>query len=83
MNAPQLVVAVPAILFLLTGLSIFRAIFVITMSPGASVEGTVGLFNAMIIILAVAAGVVLGDNLSRPLTRGLSHTEQRRRNRRR
>ncbi|MCU1572241.1 MAG: hypothetical protein JWO93_323 [Micrococcaceae bacterium] len=83
MNAPQLVVAVPAILFLLTGLSIFRAIFVITMSPGASVEGTVGLFNAMIIILAVAAGVVLGDNLSRPLTRGLSHTEHRRRNRRR
>ena len=82
MGAPQLVVAVPSILFLLTGLSIFRAMFAMTITPNASADGTVGLFNALIIILAVAAGVVLGDNLARPLTRGQGSNE-RRRNRRR
>ncbi|WP_442951290.1 threonine/serine ThrE exporter family protein [Paenarthrobacter sp. Z7-10] len=82
MGAPQLVVAVPSILFLLVGLSIFRAMFVMTITPSASVEGAVGLFNALIIIMAVAAGVVLGDNLARPLTRGQGSNEKRRNRRR-
>ncbi len=82
MGAPQLVVAVPSIIFLLVGLSIFRAMFVMTITPEASVEGAVGLFNALIIILAVAAGVVLGDNLARPLTRGQGSNEKRRNRRR-
>jgi uncharacterized membrane protein YjjB (DUF3815 family) len=77
MGAPQLVVAVPSILFLLTGLSIFRAMFVITITPDQSVLGAVGLFNALVVILAVAAGVVLGDNLARPFTRGLASHDKR------
>ncbi len=82
MGAPQLVIAVPSSIFLLVGLSIFRAMFVMTITPAASVEGAVGLFNALIIILAVAAGVVLGDNLARPLTRGHGSNEKRRNRRR-
>jgi len=69
LNAPQLVVAVPSLIFLLVGLSIFRAMFVMTLTPEDSVAGAVGIFNALIVILAVAAGVVLGDNIARPLTR--------------
>ncbi|MGO4382717.1 threonine/serine exporter ThrE family protein [Specibacter sp. RAF43] len=82
LKAPQLVVAVPSIVFLLVGLSIFRAMFVMTLTPEDSVTGAVGIFNALIIILAVAAGVVLGDNMARPLTRGQGR-QDRRRNRRR
>ena len=82
LRAPQLVVAVPSILFLLVGLSIFRAMFVLTLTPDDSVTGAVGLFNALVVILAVAAGVVLGDNMARPFTRGQGHRD-RRSNRRR
>ncbi|MCC9066795.1 threonine/serine exporter family protein [Arthrobacter cryoconiti] len=82
MRAPQLVVAVPSIIFLLVGLSIFRAMFVMTLTPEDSVTGAVGIFNALVVILAVAAGVVLGDNIARPLTR-TNGNKDRRRNRRR
>lgn len=82
LSAPQLVVAVPSVIFLLVGLSIFRAMFVMTLTPEDSVTGAVGLFNALIVILAVAAGVVLGDNMARPFTRS-DGQKDRRRNRRR
>lgn len=82
LGAPQLVVAVPSIIFLLVGLSIFRAMFVMTLTPDDSVSGAVGIFNALVIILAVAAGVVLGDNIARPFTRS-NGQKDRRRNRRR
>lgn len=83
LGAPQLVVAVPSIIFLLVGLSIFRAMFVMTLSPEDSVTGAVGIFNALIVILAVAAGVVLGDNIARPFTRSSNGPRDGRRNRRR
>lgn len=82
LRAPQLVVAVPSIIFLLVGLSIFRAMFVITLTPDDSAAGAVGILNALIVILAVAAGVVLGDNIARPLA-GTKGQKDRRRNRRR
>ena len=82
LGAPQLVVAVPSILFLLTGLSIFRAMFALTISTESSLEGVTGLFNALVVILGIAAGVVLGDNLARPLWRR-SFSVEGRRNRRR
>ncbi|WP_082000393.1 threonine/serine exporter ThrE family protein [Arthrobacter sp. PAMC 25486] len=83
LGAPQLVVAVPSIIFLLVGLSIFRAMFVMTLTPEDSVTGAVGIFNALVIILAVAAGVVLGDNIARPFTRSSNGPRDKRRNRRR
>ncbi|MGO2542576.1 threonine/serine ThrE exporter family protein [Specibacter sp. AOP5-B1-6] len=77
LGAPQLVVAVPSIIFLLVGLSIFRAMFVMTLTPDDSVTGAVGIFNALVVILAVAAGVVLGDNAARPFTRSIGHRYKR------
>lgn len=82
LGAPQLVVAVPSVIFLLVGLSIFRAMFVMTLTPEDSVTGAVGIFNALVVILAVAAGVVLGDNIARPFTRSGGQNIKRRNRRR-
>lgn len=82
LGAPQLVVAVPSILFLLTGLSIFRAMFALTVATESSLDGVIGLFNALVVILGVAAGVVLGDNLARPFWRSRFSVETRRNRRR-
>jgi uncharacterized membrane protein YjjB (DUF3815 family) len=72
------VVAVPAILFLLPGLTIFRSMYGIAMDTGALVDGLIGLFNASATIMAIAAGVVLGDTLARPFTTALQANERRR-----
>jgi uncharacterized membrane protein YjjP (DUF1212 family) len=82
LGAPQLVVAVPAVLFLYPGLTIFRSMYMLTIDSGVASDGAFGLFNALTIVLAVAAGVVLGDNLARPFTRKLN-ADERQRNRRR
>jgi uncharacterized membrane protein YjjP (DUF1212 family) len=78
MGAPQLVVAVPAILFLLPGLTIFRSMYVIAMNTDAMESGIIGLFNASAVIMAIAAGVVLGDTIARPFTTALQANERRR-----
>lgn len=77
MGAPQLVIAVPSVLFLLPGLTIFRSMYEIAMDAGA-VGGVVGFFYATLVIMAVAAGSVLGDTLARPLTTKLQGNERRR-----
>ncbi|MHA7220553.1 threonine/serine exporter family protein [Arthrobacter sp. MDT1-48-3] len=82
LGAPQLVVAVPAVLFLYPGLTIFRSMYMLTIDSEVVSDGALGLFNALTVVLAIAAGVVLGDNLARPFTRKLSSNE-RQRNRRR
>lgn len=82
LGAPQLVVAVPAVLFLYPGLTIFRSMYMLTLDADMVNDGALGLFNALTVVLAIAAGVVLGDNLARPFTRKLGSTE-RQRNRRR
>ncbi|WP_372698495.1 threonine/serine exporter family protein [Arthrobacter sp. JSM 101049] len=82
MGAPQLVVAVPAVTFLLPGLMIFRAMYGITIDAGQVSVGLIQMFNAFTIILAIAGGVVLGDTVARPFTKGWI-THERRRIRRR
>jgi uncharacterized membrane protein YjjP (DUF1212 family) len=82
MGAPQLVVAVPAVMFLYPGLTVFRSMYAVTIESEMIDAGAVGLFNALTVILAIAGGVVLGDNLARPLTRGLASNERRRNKRR-
>ncbi len=77
MGAPQLVVAVPGILFLLPGLTIFRSMYEIAMDSGAVLDGLVGMFNATMVIMAIAAGVVLGDTIARPFTRSFRANERR------
>ncbi|HXF03149.1 MAG TPA: threonine/serine exporter family protein [Arthrobacter sp.] len=82
MGTPQLVVAVPAVLFLLPGLSVFRSIFELTVNSEAPFNGILGLFGALTVILAIAGGAVLGDHLARPFTKGLGSNESRRARRR-
>lgn len=82
MGAPQLVVAVPAVTFLLPGLTIFRAMYGITIDASDMSVGLIQMFNAFTIILAIAGGVVLGDTVARPFTKGWN-THERRRIRRR
>jgi uncharacterized membrane protein YjjP (DUF1212 family) len=78
LGAPQLVVAVPAALILLPGLKIFRSMYVLTVQEADVLLGSGGMLNAGAIVLGVAAGIVLGDNLARPLTKGLASNERRR-----
>lgn len=82
MGAPQLVVAVPAALILLPGLTIFRSMYVLTIEESEILMGAGGILNAGAIVLGVAAGIVLGDTLARPLTRSLASNERRRARRR-
>ncbi len=82
MGAPQLVVAVPAALILLPGLTIFRSMYVLTIEESQILAGAGGMLNAGAIVLGVAAGIVLGDTLARPLTRSLASNERRRARRR-
>ncbi|MBO1267551.1 threonine/serine ThrE exporter family protein [Arthrobacter cavernae] len=78
LGAPQLVVAVPAALILLPGLKIFRSMYVLTVEEGDILLGAGGMLNAAAIVMGVAAGIVLGDNLARPFTKSLSSNERRR-----
>ena len=82
MGAPQLVVAVPAALILLPGLTIFRSMYVVTIEESEILLGTGGMLNAGAIVLGAAGGIVLGDTLARPLTRSLASNERRRARRR-
>lgn len=82
LSSPQLVVAVPAVLYLLPGLLIFRSMYIFTIEETGSLNGPLGIFNALTVILAIAGGVVLGDNLANPVTKGMGANERRRGRRR-
>ncbi|MGP5390244.1 threonine/serine ThrE exporter family protein [Glutamicibacter arilaitensis] len=68
LRSPQLVLAAPAVMFLLPGLMIFRAMYGIVINVDETAVGLVEMFNAMAIMLSIAGGVVFGDTLCRPLT---------------
>lgn len=78
LGAPQLVVAVPASIFLLPGLMIFRGLYELGTNVDMMAGGVVVLLQASVIIMAMATGLVLGDSLARPLTSGLKSNERRR-----
>jgi uncharacterized membrane protein YjjP (DUF1212 family) len=82
LGAPQLVVAVPAALILLPGLTIFRSMYVLTIEEAEILLGAGGMLSAGAIVLGTAGGIVLGDTLARPLTRSLASNERRRARRR-
>lgn len=65
---PQIVVVLPSMLFLLPGLAIFRALYEFTVESGSTLLGVAGIFNATVVVVAIAGGVVFGDTLARPLT---------------
>ena len=88
MGAPQLVVAVPAMMFMLPGLMVFRGMYQIAIeNPETSMvmsmmSGLAELFNALIILLAISSGIVLGDVSMRRFTSGLQSNERSRARRR-
>src|SRR5699024_4969035 len=63
LGAPQLVLAVPASIFLLPGLMIFRAMYTMGSNVEMMSDGVAGLIQGSIIIMAMATGLVLGDSL--------------------
>jgi uncharacterized membrane protein YjjP (DUF1212 family) len=80
-SIPQVVLAVPGLMFLLPGLSIFRGMYMFTVDSNP-VEGLVPLINASAVILSMAAAVVLGNYLMRPFmkqrqSRGLKAPRRR------
>ncbi|WP_129360810.1 MULTISPECIES: threonine/serine exporter family protein [Micrococcaceae] len=62
---PQVVIAVPALTFLLPGLTIFRGMYTLTVNIDP-VTGIIPMLNAGAIIMSMAAAVVLGNYLMRP-----------------
>ena len=70
LKAPQLVIAAPAVMFMLPGLMIFRSMYSIVMDTQDMALGMSNMFNAFAIMLSLAGGVVLGDTLCRPLIAG-------------
>lgn len=72
LGSPAIVLIVPAIFPLLQGLSIFASVYRMIPVPGEDVPLSVGLgalFAAITANSAIAAGAVLGDFLSRPMSR--------------
>ncbi|MDZ5078929.1 threonine/serine ThrE exporter family protein [Nesterenkonia sp. HG001] len=88
MGAPQLVIAVPGMMFMLPGLMVFRGMYQIALENpdtnlvASMMGGLTELFSALIIILGIASGIVLGDVLMRPITAGLQSNERSRGRRR-
>ncbi|GAB3850171.1 threonine/serine exporter family protein [Nesterenkonia populi] len=84
LGAPQLVVAVPAMMFMLPGLMVFRGMYQLAIenTTASMLVGLFELFNALVIIMAIAAGIVLGDVLMRPFTTALRSNERSRARRR-
>lgn len=73
-RVPPLVVVVPAIVPLLPGLSIYRALAL--MSEGDS-YGIVAMVTAAGIAIALASGVILGEYIAQPLRREVRRLEGR------
>lgn len=66
MRIPSLVIAVPAMTFLLPGLSIFRGMYAVVIEGQTTGDGVVSMVTAMTTIVTMAAGLVLGQYLMRP-----------------
>lgn len=70
MRVPPLVVVVSAVIPMLPGLSIYRALTLLGEGGGWSTsEGLLSLVTAASVALAVASGVILGEYVAQPLKR--------------
>lgn len=67
LQSPQLVIASPAVYFMLPGLMVFRSMYGIVLGTDVMALALVEMFNAFAIMFSIAGGVVLGDTLCRPL----------------
>lgn len=77
-GAPALVLAVPSIVILLPGLTIFRSMYAMAVSGTNISDSLGGIVTALMVVLSIAAGVALGDTLARPLTKDWNSRVRRR-----
>lgn len=74
---PPLVVAVPAIVPLLPGLSIFRGLSLLADGGIYTSGGLLALMTAISVAIALASGVILGEYVAQPLKREARKLEDR------
>ena len=76
-RVPPLVVVVPAIVPLLPGLSIYRALSLLLEGGDDTSAGLLALVTAASVALALAGGVILGEYVAQPVKREARRLEQR------
>ena len=74
-RVPPLVVAVPAIVPFLPGLSIYRGLTWLAGGGSLVSQGILALMTAMSVAIALASGVILGEYVAQPLKREARRTE--------
>jgi uncharacterized membrane protein YjjP (DUF1212 family) len=76
-RVPPLVVAVPAIVPFLPGLSIYRGLTWLAGGGSLVSQGILALMTAMSVAIALASGVILGEYVAQPLKREARRLETR------
>lgn len=76
-RVPPLVVAVPAIVPFLPGLSIYRGLSLLADGGAATSQGLLALVTAVSVAIALASGVILGEYVAQPLKREARKLEDR------
>ena len=76
-RVPPLVVAVPAVVPFLPGLSIYRGLSLLSDGGFFASAGLVALMTAISVAIALAAGVILGEYVAQPVTREARRLENR------
>ena len=77
MRVPPLVVAVPAIVPFLPGLSIYRGLTFLSDGGFFVSQGILALMTAISVAIALASGVILGEYVAQPLKREARKLESR------
>ena len=77
LRVPPLVVIVPAVVPMLPGLSIYRALSLLTEGDTETSAGLLAMVTAVSIALALASGVILGEYVAQPLRREARRLESR------
>ncbi|HEU4336484.1 MAG TPA: threonine/serine exporter family protein [Nocardioides sp.] len=76
-RVPPLVVAVPAIVPFLPGLSIYRGLTFLAEGGAFVSQGILALMTAISVAIALASGVILGEYVAQPLKREARRLESR------
>ncbi|MCP3423092.1 threonine/serine ThrE exporter family protein [Nocardioides pinisoli] len=76
-RVPPLVVAVPAIVPFLPGLSIYRGLTFLAEGGAFTSQGILALMTAITVAIALASGVILGEYVAQPLKREARKLESR------
>lgn len=76
-RVPPLVVAVPAIVPFLPGLSIYRGLAFLAEGGAFVSQGILALMTAISVAIALASGVILGEYVAQPLKREARRLESR------